>query len=161
MSAICGCDEFVLQARLADRCDGFSARDIACVASRIMHACLSRVSELGDPVDDKSQHVITNVDVDAALADFVPVSLRGVKLFKSAVEWKHVGGLALAKRTLKETLEFPIRSALQCLRPRSPLCLPDSLYGVVLNVLQVRPAVQQSITENAIRCVAVRATGLR
>jgi SpoVK/Ycf46/Vps4 family AAA+-type ATPase len=55
-----------------------------------------------------SIHVITDGDVDAALSDFTPVSLRGVKLFKGTVEWEDVGGLSAAKRVLKETLEFPI-----------------------------------------------------
>ncbi len=48
-------------------------------------------------------------DLQAALSDFVPASLRGVKLFKSTVAWADVGGLQEAKRILKETVEFPIK----------------------------------------------------
>ena len=52
---------------------------------------------------------ITSADMDAALADFVPASLRGVKLFKGTAAWHDVGGLQSAKRILKETIAFPIK----------------------------------------------------
>ncbi|KAL6633217.1 AAA-domain-containing protein [Neocallimastix sp. 'constans'] len=64
---------------------------------------------------------------DKAQKDFVPVSLKGVKLQKSETEWKDIGGLKETKRTLLETLEWPTKySAIfanSSLRLRSGLLL--------------------------------------
>ena len=111
---------------MASLCDGYTARDIACVASRIMHACLTRVTD----TDDSTPRIITDDDVDTALSDFTPVSLRGVKLFKSNVMWDHVGGLVAAKRVLKETLEFPLRFVVLCLSVYFVVIIPPILVSV-------------------------------
>ena len=54
------------------------------------------------------------VTTDAALAatkDFVPASLRGVKLEKPAVKWSEIGGMFNAKQLVLETLEWPTKYA--------------------------------------------------
>lgn len=46
--------------------------------------------------------------MDDALAEFVPLSLRGIDLHKSTnVAWKDVGGLDKAKKMLEEILIWP------------------------------------------------------
>jgi len=70
---------------------------------------------------------ITQENFDKAQKDFVPVSLKGVKLQKSETEWKDIGGLKETKRVLLETLEWPTKySAIfanSSLRLRSGLLL--------------------------------------
>ncbi|ORX46363.1 AAA-domain-containing protein [Piromyces finnis] len=74
-----------------------------------------------------NQIKITQDNFDKAQKDFVPVSLKGVKLQKSETEWKDIGGLKETKRTLLETLEWPTKySAIfanSSLRLRSGLLL--------------------------------------
>lgn len=48
---------------------------------------------------------------DLAMQNFTPSSLRGVKLQKSGVSWKSIGGLRETKRVILETLEWPTKYA--------------------------------------------------
>lgn len=54
---------------------------------------------------------ISKNDSVKALEDFVPSSLRGVKLQKSSAKWADIGGLLKAKSVLLETLEWPTKYA--------------------------------------------------
>ncbi|GAA6051698.1 hypothetical protein JCM3770_001233 [Rhodotorula araucariae] len=53
--------------------------------------------------------VLTAEDFAAAQQGFVPLSLRDVKLQKSDVAWADIGGLHDARKTLRETLEWPTK----------------------------------------------------
>ncbi|GAA5997379.1 AAA family ATPase peroxin 1 [Rhodotorula paludigena] len=53
--------------------------------------------------------VLTADDFHAAQQGFVPLSLRDVKLQKSDVAWADIGGLHDARKTLRETLEWPTK----------------------------------------------------
>lgn len=68
-------------------------------------------------------------DFVAAQVDFVPLSLRDVKLQKSEVEWADIGGLRETKRVLRETLEWPTKYG--PIFAQSPLRLRSGLllYG--------------------------------
>lgn len=48
-------------------------------------------------------------DFTSAQVDFVPLSLRDVKLQKSEVQWADIGGLHETRRILRETLEWPTK----------------------------------------------------
>lgn len=52
---------------------------------------------------------MTTQDILKAMEDFVPASLKGVTLQKSAVSWEDIGGLAQVRDTLKQTLEWPTK----------------------------------------------------
>ncbi|GAA5981337.1 hypothetical protein JCM10908_004073 [Rhodotorula pacifica] len=52
---------------------------------------------------------LTSEDFTAAQKGFVPLSLRDVKLQKSEVQWADIGGLVEARKTLRETLEWPTK----------------------------------------------------
>src|SRR5262245_46798369 len=60
-------------------------------------------------MENHVQMMITNSDFEAAQVDFVPLSLRDIKLQKSEVAWSDIGGLHQVKRTLRETLEWPTK----------------------------------------------------
>ncbi|GAA5838500.1 hypothetical protein JCM9279_003263 [Rhodotorula babjevae] len=53
--------------------------------------------------------VLTADDFATAQQGFVPLSLRDVKLQKSDVAWADIGGLHDARKTLRETLEWPTK----------------------------------------------------
>lgn len=75
--------------------------------------------------EDWSQPVLLPEDFTKAHEDFVPLSLRGVKLQKSEVSWSDIGGehpgpcedsrlirmtgLEETRRVLRETLEWPTK----------------------------------------------------
>lgn len=48
-------------------------------------------------------------DFTKAQAEFVPLTLRDVKLEKSSISWGDIGGLVESKRILRETLEWPTK----------------------------------------------------
>ncbi|KAJ3044723.1 Peroxisome biosynthesis protein pex1 [Rhizophlyctis rosea] len=72
---------------------------------------------------------IEQADFEKAQVDFVPSSLRGVKLQTSTVAWGDIGGLRETKRVLLETLEWPTKYA--AIFANSPLRLRSGLllYG--------------------------------
>ncbi|OLL24560.1 Peroxisome biosynthesis protein PAS1 [Neolecta irregularis DAH-3] len=54
---------------------------------------------------------VTDVDYLKALVGYTPVNLRGVKLQKTDVEWRDIGGLKATKQILLETLLMPTKYA--------------------------------------------------
>ncbi|KAJ3749282.1 P-loop containing nucleoside triphosphate hydrolase protein [Lentinula detonsa] len=88
---------------LATQTEGYSATDLQDLVSRAVHQVTMRLaSENKDPV-------LTMVDFETARADFVPLSLRDIKLEKSDVSWADIGGLHETRRILRETLEWPTK----------------------------------------------------
>jgi peroxin-1 len=73
--------------------------------------------------------VLETDDFEVALDGFTPSSLRGTTLFKADTKWEDIGGLDDVRKTLKETLEMPLRYAR--LYERAPIKLPSGLllYG--------------------------------
>ncbi|KAG8706976.1 Peroxisome biosynthesis protein pex1, partial [Ceratobasidium sp. 394] len=90
---------------LATDTEGYSATDLQDLVGRAVHAAAVRsaTDELG------SSPVLLPVDFAKAQEDFVPLSLRGVKLQKSEVSWSDIGGLEETRRVLRETLEWPTK----------------------------------------------------
>ncbi|KAJ1963872.1 Peroxisome biosynthesis protein pex1, partial [Dispira parvispora] len=68
-------------------------------------------------------------DLTKVLQSYTPLSLKGVTLHKSQVQWRDIGGLYETKRALVETLELPTRYAK--IFNQSPLRLRSGilLYG--------------------------------
>ena len=66
-----------------------------------------------------SERFLTLEDFEIALRDFVPMSLRGLLLHTSgSVDFSHVGGMASVKKTLTETLQWPIKVGVERGRER-------------------------------------------
>ncbi|EKM80755.1 hypothetical protein AGABI1DRAFT_105706 [Agaricus bisporus var. burnettii JB137-S8] len=107
---------------IATQTEGYSALDLQDLVARGIHQVAMRVVQ-GDPPK------LTAADFTAAQVDFVPLSLRDVKLETSGVAWSDVGGLYETKQVLRETLEWPTKYA--PIFAQSPLRLRSGLllYG--------------------------------
>ncbi|KAJ7874791.1 P-loop containing nucleoside triphosphate hydrolase protein [Mycena olivaceomarginata] len=79
--------------------------------------------------DGSMPPLLASTDFDAAQVDFVPLSLRDVKLQKSEVSWADIGGLRETRQVLRETLEWPTKYG--PIFAQSPLRLRSGLllYG--------------------------------
>ncbi|CAE7230329.1 unnamed protein product [Rhizoctonia solani] len=90
---------------LATDTEGYSATDLQDLVGRAVHAAAVR-SAANDP---NGAPVLLPTDFAKAQEDFVPLTLRGVKLQKSEVSWSDIGGLHETRRVLRETLEWPTK----------------------------------------------------
>ncbi|CUA69999.1 Peroxisome biosynthesis protein PAS1 [Rhizoctonia solani] len=90
---------------LATDTEGYSATDLQDLVGRAVHAAAVR-SATNDP---NGAPVLLPADFAQAQEDFVPLTLRGVKLQKSEVSWSDIGGLHETRRVLRETLEWPTK----------------------------------------------------
>ncbi|GME71500.1 unnamed protein product [Ambrosiozyma monospora] len=88
--------------------EGYSPSDLKTLVGRAYHDLIS--STLLDD-NETAAETITLSNFEKALANFVPSSLRGVKLQKSTTSWSEIGGLKEAKQVLLETLEWPTKYA--------------------------------------------------
>ncbi|KAH7876793.1 P-loop containing nucleoside triphosphate hydrolase protein [Lentinula edodes] len=88
---------------LATQTEGYSATDLQDLASRTVHQVTMRLASENKPP------IITMADFEIARADFIPLSLRDIKLEKSDVSWADIGGLHETRRILRETLEWPTK----------------------------------------------------
>nr|AAF20144.1 peroxisome assembly protein Pex1p [Yarrowia lipolytica] len=91
---------------IASQVDGYLPGDLWTLSERAQHEMALRQIEIG--LENPS---IQLADFMKALEDFVPSSLRGVKLQKSNVKWNDIGGLKETKAVLLETLEWPTKYA--------------------------------------------------
>ncbi|CAE6412288.1 unnamed protein product [Rhizoctonia solani] len=90
---------------LATDTEGYSATDLQDLVGRAVHAAAVR-SAANDP---SGAPILLPADFAKAQEDFVPLTLRGVKLQKSEVSWSDIGGLHETRRVLRETLEWPTK----------------------------------------------------
>ncbi|QRV98170.1 AAA family ATPase [Ceratobasidium sp. AG-Ba] len=109
---------------LATDTEGYSATDLQDLVGRAVHAAAVRSAS-----DLDNSPVLLPEDFAKAQEDFVPLSLRGVKLQKSDVSWSDIGGLEETRRVLRETLEWPTKYA--AIFAKCPLRLRSGLllYG--------------------------------
>ncbi|KAL1943757.1 hypothetical protein VTO73DRAFT_4202 [Trametes versicolor] len=115
---------------LATQTEGYSVTDLKDLVARAVHRAAIRSSQLDSSnADEAQQTTLTPTDFAAAQVDFVPHSLRDVKLQKSEVVWADIGGLQDTKRVLRETLEWPTKYG--PIFAQSPLRLRSGLllYG--------------------------------
>lgn len=112
---------------LATQTEGYFANDLKDLVARAVHRAAIRVAEHEDDV--AFQPSLSAEDFAAAQVDFVPLSLRDVKLQKSDIVWADIGGLAETKQVLRETLEWPTKYG--PIFAQSPLRLRSGLllYG--------------------------------
>ncbi|KAJ6495661.1 P-loop containing nucleoside triphosphate hydrolase protein [Mycena vitilis] len=110
-------------AALATQTEGYSATDLQDLVARAVHQVAVRSS------DGSKSPLLGSTDFDAAQVDFVPLSLRDVKLQTSEVSWSDIGGLQDTRRVLRETLEWPTKYG--PIFAQSPLRLRSGLllYG--------------------------------
>ncbi|KAF9070811.1 P-loop containing nucleoside triphosphate hydrolase protein [Rhodocollybia butyracea] len=88
---------------LATQTEGYSATDLQDLVSRAIHQVAMRMA------NENKMPVLTMADFETARADFVPLSLRDIKLEKSDISWADIGGLHETRRVLRETLEWPTK----------------------------------------------------
>lgn len=100
---------------VANVTDGYLAGDLRFLTDRAKSEALMREmneSRLSAPAAAAtSSSSLQTIDYLNAIKDFTPASLRGIKLQKSSVEWKDIGGLTETRQILLETLEWPTRYA--------------------------------------------------
>lgn len=103
--------------------EGYSPTDLKDLVARAIHQVAMRASVPG------VKSVLTQSDFVTAQVDFVPLSLRDIKLEKSDVAWSDIGGLSEARQILRETLEWPTKYG--PIFKQSPLRLRSGLllYG--------------------------------
>ncbi|KAI5950180.1 PEX1 [Candida jiufengensis] len=92
---------------LVSETEGYLPNDLKILCDRIYHQCLSSPTT----EEEEQKNVVDSAHVTKALENFVPSSLRGVKLQKSGTSWSDIGGLTDAKNILLETLEWPTKYA--------------------------------------------------
>ncbi|OCH84801.1 AAA-domain-containing protein [Obba rivulosa] len=116
-------------AALATQTEGYSVTDLKDFVTRAVHRAAMRAAQIRLDDDEDVQMTLTPEDFTAAQVDFVPLSLRDVKLQKSDVAWADIGGLRETKRVLRETLEWPTKYG--PIFAQSPLRLRSGLllYG--------------------------------
>jgi len=118
---------------LAGQTDGYMPGDLRLLVSRARSECLIRSVSFSDsnlPISLASTKLIlTSQDFTAALANFVPSSLRSVPLQHSTIRFSSIGGLRTTRATLLETLQYPTLYA--PIFARCPLRLRSGLllYG--------------------------------
>ncbi|KAF8813732.1 AAA-domain-containing protein [Phlegmacium glaucopus] len=108
---------------LSTQTEGYSATDLKDLVARAIHQVAMRASNPG------VKSVLMQSDFVTAQVDFVPLSLRDIKLEKSDVAWSDIGGLSETRRILQETLEWPTKYG--PIFKQSPLRLRSGLllYG--------------------------------
>ncbi|THH03293.1 hypothetical protein EW145_g6374 [Phellinidium pouzarii] len=110
---------------LATQTEGYLPTDLKDFVSRAVHAAAIRSLDKGP----NAKVDLLPVDFEKAQVDFIPLSLRDIKLQKSDVSWNDIGGLHETRKTLRETLEWPTKYA--AIFAKSPLRLRSGilLYG--------------------------------
>ncbi|KAA8906677.1 hypothetical protein TRICI_005100 [Trichomonascus ciferrii] len=93
---------------VAGATEGYQPSDLWTLVERANHESILKKLE-SDSLD--SSRTVCQSDFDKAMEDFVPASLRGVKLQKSSIAWTDIGGLKETKSVLLETLEWPTKYA--------------------------------------------------
>lgn len=93
---------------VAGATEGYQPSDLWTLAERANHEAILKKLE-SDSLD--SSRTVCQDDFDKAMEEFVPASLRGVKLQKSSIAWTDIGGLKETKSVLLETLEWPTKYA--------------------------------------------------
>ncbi|KAJ3522651.1 hypothetical protein NM688_g8845 [Phlebia brevispora] len=114
---------------IATQTEGYSATDLKDLVARAVHRAAIRVVQHAKLVLTSIQPILTMDDFTTAQVDFVPLSLRDVKLQKSDIVWSDIGGLSETKKVLRETLEWPTKYG--PIFAQSPLRLRSGLllYG--------------------------------
>ncbi len=74
---------------VASECEGYLAADLEALVERTIHEGAARQLYNGN---DESQFLLTQEDFRKAQEEFIPFSLRGVKLHTSKVSWTDIGG---------------------------------------------------------------------
>lgn len=85
--------------------EGYLSVDLRGFVDRAIIQASVRCRDTSDPLE------LGLADFVKAQEDFVPLSLRDVKLQTSSVEWSDIGGLTETRHVLRETLEWPTKYA--------------------------------------------------
>ncbi|XP_063236887.1 peroxisomal ATPase PEX1 isoform X2 [Bacillus rossius redtenbacheri] len=101
-------------ATFANQTEGYVIQDLVDLVDKAMFQMWKRSGAPGVPlcpgaaVGDDGHPRLTDRDLEEAKERMVPLSLRGVSLFRDpGVSWEDVGGLADVKRALEQILMWP------------------------------------------------------
>ena len=94
---------------VASETEGYLAADLKALIERTVHEGAVRSIKETTEEAKKVELQLTQEDFKKARDDFVPSSLRGVKLQSSGVQWADIGGLNETRKALLETLEWPTK----------------------------------------------------
>eukprot|EP01124_Arcella_intermedia_P015039 TRINITY_DN21589_c0_g1_i1.p1 TRINITY_DN21589_c0_g1~~TRINITY_DN21589_c0_g1_i1.p1 ORF type:complete len:1107 (+),score=250.39 TRINITY_DN21589_c0_g1_i1:473-3322(+) len=87
--------------------DGYLGIDLVQLVERAQHVASLKFIE--SPTQTCKIPQLLTEHFEAAQEGFSPSSLKGVNLFKSNIKWEDIGGLVEVKKSLKETIEWPIK----------------------------------------------------
>ncbi|TNY17359.1 P-loop containing nucleoside triphosphate hydrolase protein [Rhodotorula diobovata] len=97
-------------ASIAAMTEGYLPADLRDLVDRaVQQAAIRSLGSPSSAAGSDTPLILTAEDFAAAQQGFVPLSLRDVKLQKSDVAWADIGGLHEARKTLRETLEWPTK----------------------------------------------------
>jgi transitional endoplasmic reticulum ATPase len=108
-------DDVALE-RLAEETHGFVGADIESLTKEAAMRALRRylpeidLDEEDIPPSLIDRMIIKREDFQGALAEVEPSAMREVLVEIPKVNWDHVGGLENAKRDVKESIEWPLRT---------------------------------------------------
>lgn len=154
-------------ASIAAITEGYLPADLRDLVDRaVQQAAIRSLLSSSAAAPSSNGLVLTADDFHAAQQGFVPLSLRDVKLQKSDVAWADIGGLHDARKTLRETLEWPtkygaifascplrLRSGCVATSPRGSVTRAACLLAAVADAVKVPHAVSS--------CTATRAAARR
>ncbi|MBW0464686.1 hypothetical protein O181_004401 [Austropuccinia psidii MF-1] len=90
----------------SEKTEGYAPSDLKDLVDGAVHQAIIR--SMKDNNEDLLPAIsLELVDFENVQSDFVPISLREVKLQKNGANWSDIGGLAETRRILRETLEWP------------------------------------------------------
>lgn len=90
--------------------EGYLPADLRDLVDRaVQQAAIRSLGSPSSAAGSDTPLILTAEDFATAQQGFVPLSLRDVKLQKSDVAWADIGGLHEARKTLRETLEWPTK----------------------------------------------------
>ena len=112
---------------IAGQTDGYMPADLVLLVSRARSQALTRFIANSEASD--TNLTMTKADLESALRNFTPSSLRNITLMHSTTTFSAIGGLHATRKTLLETLLYPTKYA--PVFAKSPLRLRSGLllYG--------------------------------
>ncbi|XP_032677988.1 peroxisome biogenesis protein 1 isoform X2 [Odontomachus brunneus] len=89
-----------------NKTEGWMPQDLVDLAEKAIFAAWKRYAA----ARSESRMIVTEEDVNVALANFTPISMQDVQLHKSGGHsWSNIGGLSDVKSSLTEILQWPLK----------------------------------------------------
>ena len=93
---------------IADQAVGMVGADLKALCQKAAYGALRRqIPSLDAPIPENLQ--VSHADFEAALREIKPSVLRAVEVESPQIAWEDIGGLAMAKQVLQESVEGVLR----------------------------------------------------